>query len=42
MSNSYSVDLDTIVQEVGLTPIYLTPNYKKVRITSAQVNRAGL
>ena len=42
MSNSYSVDLDTVAQEVGLSPIYLTPNYKKVRITSAQVNRAGL
>ena len=42
MSKSHSVDLDTIAQETGLTPIYLTPNHKKVRITSAQVNRAGL
>ncbi|MBQ2895180.1 MAG: HPr(Ser) kinase/phosphatase [Oscillospiraceae bacterium] len=42
MSRSHSVDLDTIARETGLTPIYLTPEYKKVRITSSQVNRAGL
>ena len=42
MSHTNSVDLDTVARETGLSPIYLTPNYKRVRITSAQVNRAGL
>ena len=42
MSQTYSVDLKTIVKEHNLTPVNLSDDYDSVRITTWDVNRPGL
>ena len=42
MSITYSVSLDSIVQELGLSALYRASDYEQVQITSWDVSRPGL
>lgn len=42
MSAPYSISLKTMVEELNLTPVYLTEDYRSIQITSGDVSRPGL
>ena len=42
MSTPYSISLKTVVEELNLTPVFLTEDYRSIQVTSGDVSRPGL